>query len=82
MPLRMICLVAVTASCFIACGDGGTETARADYADSTPDFTKIRYRIRGQGLDFIRVQVDVVRDSVTHPHLSALVSALARAIDP
>ncbi len=60
--------------------------ARADlggygYADSTPDFTKLRYRIRGQALDSIRVPVDVVRDSTTHPRLSALVSALAEAMD-
>lgn len=60
--------------------------ARADlggygYADSTRDFTKLRYKIRGQALDSIRVPVDVVRDSTTHPRLSALVSALAEAID-
>jgi hypothetical protein len=169
----MICLAALTASCFIACGDGGTEAARADirdgdlvlldlsanawtpdqfgfpsfdhnysldvdcparadslddrgdsgtvafaefnrgkggfsvwfvgrntcreagallaaaradlagygFADSTPDFTKLRYRLRGQGLDSIRVPIDAVRDSAAYPRLSALVSALERAME-
>jgi hypothetical protein len=60
--------------------------ARADlagygYADSTRDFTSLRYRLRGQGYDSIRVPVDVVRDSTTHPRLSALVSALVETVD-
>lgn len=60
--------------------------ARADlagygYADSSRDFTSLRYRLRGQGLDSIRVPVDVVRDSMTYPRLSALLSALVEEMD-
>ncbi len=58
-----------------------TDLAGYGYADSTPDFTRLRYRLRGQGMDSIRVPVDALRDSTTYPRLSALISSLLEAID-
>jgi hypothetical protein len=53
-----------------------TEFEGYGFADSTKDFTKIVYRIRGGAFDSLRVQTDVTLDSVSFPALSALVKEL------
>ncbi|GEM_PF-3897878 len=72
-----------------ACRNAGAliSAARADldrypFGDSTKDFTRIRYQVRGGVVDSLRVPVDVTRDSTTQPKLSRFVSDMGKAVDP
>lgn len=58
------------------------EFAAYGFADSTKDFTKIVYRIRGGAFDSLRVRTDVTLDSLSFPGLSALVKELEGNLSP
>jgi hypothetical protein len=52
------------------------------FADSTEEYTKIVYHIRGGASDSLRVGADVIQDSVSFPGLSILVRQLEGAFTP
>ena len=58
------------------------EFAGHGFADSTGEFTKIFYHVRGGASDSLRVGADVTRDSVSFPGLSILVKRLEGAFTP